>query len=248
MASFVVAREAAKGYVVKSADGPLAANWKDRALALLDDLGQPDPKGPEQFCRWVGPVPPSGEYVGTVVTVEPNGEARYHQWWFRLPERRTLPRLLPSGLFLLILLVGLITAFYVGRTTIPVSPPAPGIPLPGDTSKAEQATHPQPDPRHMKLDSQIDATRGVRKRLIEYLSQEGFAAPSAEVVDVKRSIKLIADLDTSPPPTESIRLNNTEVTRLLDLLKILEILEKSHPVLFMPSEHPENADPRPARP
>ena len=242
IASFVVERVPGKGYIVTSADGPMAAEWKDRALALLDDIGQPDPKGPEQFFRWVGPVPPSGEYVGTVVKLKPNGEARYDQSWFRLAQPMARRWLQGFGLLVAMLVVGLITGFYVGRTRVPDWSPQPEPPPEVSTPTAQDGSKAPPrDPRVVRFNMQLDSTRDVREKLIAYLSQEGFSAPSGEVVDVKRSIKMIADLDTSPPPRESIRLSNTEVAKLLDLLNILE---EVRPALSIRSDHSENVGPR----
>src|SRR5690606_28128834 len=90
-ACFVIERERGKGYQVTSAEGPCADEWRTRALTLLDVLGQPDPKGPAEYCRWVGPITPSEEYVSVSVKLMPNGEARYHQVWFEVPKPVTRP-------------------------------------------------------------------------------------------------------------------------------------------------------------
>lgn len=226
-ASFVVERVPGKGYQVTSAEGECAQEWKEQALALLDTLGQPDPRQPAEHFRWVGPITPGGEYVGVHVKLMPNGEARYHQAWFQRPKLRvSLTRSL-SWIFVLAVIFG--AGVLAGRTLFaPDGPMAPGPVsgnggLPGSSKVGPPAIDGPPDVRLTKLKNELASSRNVRAKLKEYLSQEVFTADiSRPVVDEKRSVKLIADLDETSPARESIRLTNIEVATLVRLLETLE--------------------------
>lgn len=228
-AGFVVKREPGKGYHVASADGPCADDFKARALTLLDTLGQPDPKGPEEYFRWVGPITPSGEYVGVFVRLMPNGEARYHQAWFRVPKPAMHSGRTISSLILVVL--GFVAGVFAGPTLSSLDPWRTSGSAPGRTEAPpnSQPVPPMngswPDDRMTNLINEIASARDVRLKLKQYLSQEGLAADlSQPVVDEKRSVKLIADLDRTPPPVESIRLSNVEVAKLIRLLEVIDEL------------------------
>ncbi len=221
-ATFVIEREAGKGYHVKSSSGPGAGELATPALALLDALGQPDPDGPEEYFRCLGPVGPSGEYVGVAVRLKPNGEARFHQAWFKVPSLQLRPPRLFRGLLLTAISVG-IAAFAVltfdrlSRGTSGQTEELSTVPDQRISTTPEKIA-PQDD-HIIKLKDVIASTCEVRLRLKEYLSQDGFAADlSRSVVDEKRSIKLIDDLDRAPPSLESIRLSNIEVAKLIRLM------------------------------
>ncbi|MCS6898106.1 MAG: hypothetical protein NZM29_09050 [Nitrospira sp.] len=226
-ACFVVERVPSEGYQVTSAEGRYANEWKGRALALLDALGQPDPTGPAEYYRWVGPIAPSGEYVGVFVKLTPNGEARYHQAWFQAAKPMTRP-MRSTGLLILLMIIIFAAGAFAGRmlftpgvSTTSSSISANGLP---GISKADPLTKvAPPDIRLTKLNHELASTRDVRAKLKGYLAQEGFAADtSTPVVDERRSVKLIADLDKTPPPLETIRLSNLEVAKLLRLLEMLD--------------------------
>jgi len=231
-ASFVVERECGKGYQVTSAEGAHADECKGRALALLDALGQPDPKGPEEYFRWFGPIKPAGECVGVSVKLLPNGEVRCHQAWFLLPKAAPSRRH-PVVLFACVLLAGLIVGALLGRIlfvqdreTLPGPPLGNGSPVKDKRDPPPKDTPPDIGTAQLKVE--LASSRNLRAKLRKYLSQEGFAADrSNAVTDEKRSVKLIADLDKTPPPQETILLSNIEVTRLLVLLEKLEDLATS---------------------
>lgn len=226
-ACFVVERVPSEGYQVTSAEGRYANEWKGRALALLDILGQPDPKGPAEYYCWVGPITPSGEYVGVSVKLTPNGEARYHQAWFQAAKPMTRPTR-SIGLLILVMLVIFAAGAFAGRmflapgvsTTVgPIS----GNDLPRNSKVDPSAKDTPPDARLTKLKNELASSRDVRAKLKGYLAQEGFAADtSTPVVDERRSVKLIADLDKTPPPLETIRLSNIDVAKVVRLLEALD--------------------------
>lgn len=225
-ACFVVERVPGQGYQVTSAKGRYANEWKARALALLDTLGQPDPKGPAEYHRWVGPIAPSGEYVGVSVKLTRNGEARFHQAWFETARPMTRPT--RCILLILVMLVIFATGALAGGMLLApglstTSGPISGNGLPGVSKSDPRTKDTPPDMRLTKLKNELDSSRDVRAKLKGYLAQEGFAEDiSTPVVDERRSVKLIADLDAAPPPLESIRLSNVEVAKLLRLLETLD--------------------------
>jgi len=230
-ACFVVQRSPGTGYQVASAEGDGADEWKERALALLDVLGQPDPNGPEESFLWVDS--PSGNYVGVSVTLLPNGEARYHQAWFQTP-RVPANRLRSVGLLILLLPFVFAGGMFTGRTVVLQDQPA----TPPRTSNSSVGDIDVPSPTKavsvlstLKLKEELGPSQLVRAKLKGYLSQEGLTADtSAPVVDERRAVKLIADLDKTPPPQESIRLSNVEVAKLLALLETIDQWAASEPL------------------
>lgn len=93
IASFVVERLPGEGYRVTSRDGPLADRLAGDALAVLDDLGQPDPRSPEITIRWLPPTRNRRYPIGIRIIRQPDGHVRFEQAWFGVgnhPERRTL--------------------------------------------------------------------------------------------------------------------------------------------------------------
>lgn len=226
-ACFVVERVPGTGYTVTASEGPRAGEWKGRALDLLDAIGQPDPKGPAEYVRLLGPIAPSGECVSVSVKLKSNGEAWYHQAWFQV-STKARPRSWNVSLAALALVVGFIAGMLAFRAF--VTPDRPTIPV----AVSNEVKPPQPigdsSPREpvwqnrvRKMHDDLGPSRELRAKLTAYLAQEGFAVDSsAPVVDKKRSVKLIADLDTTPPPRETIRLSNVEVAKLLQLLETLD--------------------------
>jgi len=229
-ACFVVERVPSEGYQVTSAEGRFADEWKGRALAILDLLGQPDPKGPAEYYRWVGPIMPSGEFVGVSVKLTANGEARYHQAWFQASK----PMIRPTryiGLLIFVMLVIFAAGAVAGNALI-----MPGVPstqatdqakggLPGIKKDDPTSKNVATDMRLTltKLKDEFTSSRDVCNKLKGYLAQKGLAADTSKpVVDELRSVKLIADLDKTPPPLETIRLSNLEVAKLLRLLETLD--------------------------
>lgn len=225
-ASFVVEREPGEGYQVTLAEGPRAEEWEQRALPLLDLIGQPEANGPAEYFRWVGPI--SGAYVGVFVKRMPNGESRFHQEWFQIPKRVSRTTWF-MGLAIVATLLVFAAVAVAGRALLVPDRPTdsdPAVEEPGSPGSSKVHSPEQvaaPDARTTKLKNELAASRDLRAKLKEYLSQEGFAADfSASVVDEKRSVKLIADLDNTPPPKETIRLSNIEVAKLLRLLEALD--------------------------
>ena len=226
-ARFVIERVPSKGYQVTRAEGQFADKWKKRALDLLDKLGQPDPNGPEEYYRWVIDRP--GVYVGVSVKLRPNGEAWYYQEWFQTAELKT--RLKRTIVIILVMLVtfgaGVLAdrKFFAPRDSTSADPISWNGGSPGTSKVDPSAKDGQPDMSLAKLKKELASSREVRDRLKDYLSQKEFTEDTSKsVVGLRRSVKLIADLDKTPPKQESISLNNVEVAELLKLLKTLETI------------------------
>ena len=226
-ACFVIERVPSKGYQVTRAEGQFADKWKKRALDLLDKLGQPDPNGPEEYYRWVIDRP--GVYVGVSVKLRPNGEAWYYQEWFQTAELKT--RLKRTIVIILVMLVtfgaGVLAdrKFFAPRDSTSADPISWNGGSPGTSKVDPSAKDGQPDMSLAKLKKELASSREVRDRLKDYLSQKEFTEDTSKsVVGLRRSVKLIADLDKTPPKQESISLNNVEVAELLKLLKTLETI------------------------
>ena len=169
-ACFVVEREPGKGYQVASAEGDYAAEWKGRALDLLDSLGQPDPKGPAEYFRWVGPITPSGEYVGVSVKLMPNGEARYHQAWFQVPKRTHRYARSIGSVIVVLLLVFAADAFAWRNLGVPDSQTAPApvaheAGSPGNSKPVPPVKDAPPDVRTTTLKNELASSRDVWAKL-----------------------------------------------------------------------------------
>jgi hypothetical protein len=127
-----------------------------------------------------------------------------------------------------LLLVFAAGAFAGRNLGVPDSQTAPGrvaeeAGSPGNSKPVPPVKDAPPDVRTTTLKTELASSRDVRAKLKEYLSQDGFAADtSISVVDEKRSVKLIADLDKTPPRNETIRLSNIEVAKLVKLLATLD--------------------------
>jgi len=221
-ATFLIEREPAEGYQVTSAQGRYAEQWKRRALDLLDTLGQPDPKGPSESQRLVGPVGPTGELVHVRVELLPTGEARYHQAWFQVPKAAFQPKR-ANRLLILVFCVGFLAgaaAFFLatgGKTLQGISGNG-GPPHTGEGSSSAKGV--QANPYSTKLQNELAATRELREKLIEYLSQEGLAADmSAPTV---RSVKLLI-WDLAVDSGEgSTKVHDFDAAKLLNLLRTLD--------------------------
>jgi hypothetical protein len=245
-ACFTIERKPGEGYQVTSAEGESTEEYKKHALDVLNVLGQPDPKGPEEYFRLIkSPTTPSGEYVHVQVNVLSNGEARYHQVWYRDFRTAIHPKWW-RRLLLLVLLVafsaGTVTGVYAERTLFGLDQAttpgdvAKNDSSPGNTKDEPPAKGTHPDKQSDVLKKVIDSSRkcqDVISKLKEYLSQEGLAAKrddstQGSTVTVKRSVVLLDDRSDeeqkSPLKVTLLRLNNDEVAKLLELLKELETI------------------------
>lgn len=222
-ACFTIQRERAKGYCVSSAEGPRADQWREHALTVLDALGQPDPDGPKEYFRLI--VMPTGDLVAAIVKLKDNGEALYYQYWYQVADLVSYSR---GWLSLLLVVFALIFSFFagVGADRAFLSGDGPDFAGRLQRMKAGQGND---QLKIVRCEQQLKAlwetakgSRDVCQKLVSYLSQEGFAATDLSNSPVKSSVRLIDDLDKSPPRVASIRLNNIEVAKLLALLEAVE--------------------------
>ena len=230
IARFVIERRPGKGYMVTCAEGERAEEWSGRSLTLLDLLGQPDPIGPDVTYRLVGPLSPSGEYVGVVIRKTLTGEAIYEQTWFLSPGQApgaapTIRGRLVSFLFgiVIVVVLGLGYFIYSERASRDSSAELPKVDVLADPPSASPPTSIPivPDPQFERLWSQLSKSQNIRRNVLKYLSQEGLYSKPSEVVEPKQSVKLVS-IAEKDPEHPILNLDTVEVTILLELLRSLE--------------------------
>lgn len=228
-AQFMIERVPGEGYQVTRAEGEGVEKAKRNALLLLDALGQPAPKGPKEAVYLVGPITSVGEYVTVTVTLTDNGEARYNQVWYQIGDSRSYRFGANVVALMMVFLVGIMTGALARHLVFapsgaPTQNQVSGTKNPPDNPSVDFAERPlELKARVEKLHNQCKSSHSVWVKLKEYLSQEGLAADLAQsVIEQRRSVKLIADLDSAPPPQETIRLNNIEVAKLVSLFDAME--------------------------
>jgi len=222
-AAFVIERRTGQGYVVTETVGQEADGLKDEALGLLDELGQPNPKGPDVTHFLLGPFRRGGGLVAVTVTLLESGEARYRQWWYRprAPRKRRRRWLLP----LCLILVGIVLGSSISRLFVGLTKP--------EIVVVEQPSTPPPEPKaavnHARLQKELMESRDVRNKLRNYLSMDGFAAPKGDVVQVKPAVMLNSVLVPNVIPRDRQRedLDTEEVRILVDLLDGLRDWQES---------------------
>jgi hypothetical protein len=126
--------------------------------------------------------------------------------------------LLTASLLIVFAMGALAGRAFDRRGAEPVTAPAPVVVQPpmNDVVSAEELNA-------ARLMQELRRSRGVREKLKRYLSQEGLAADkSVPVVEERRAVKLIADLDKAPPSQESMRLSNIDVEKVLALMEAIE--------------------------
>jgi len=247
---FVIEREPGTGFHVKSSGGPNAQDEERqrRALTLLEDLPQPDLASDKEKVWWVEPTDRIGEFALVWMEVRGNGERRYREFWFTVRQdilTRAWTRFCAAfwsrrffmgfGIGVLLVLAIGACAFWFGTQqgwiAIKLRQAEVEASVATDTqaSTTSELTSPggvDEDTRENRLLEKLIWSREERGKLKQYLSQPEFEA-SADVVKRGRCVKLIADLDGSPPPQESLQLDTLEVRHLLELLQELDRFEKS---------------------
>ena len=229
VAKFVVERIAGTGYCVTSSSGPECSALQKDAMTLLDKVKQTNAESDDVTCEWIGPIGPKGYFVGVTTVPTTDGELRYKQSWFAGGKRQLSIVTYVAGMILSLVVgmgVGAVAA-NLAVTTVDAPGGTPASDPRGLQAQENTDTdleRPADETAYDDLRTEIVATEELRAKMGEYLQQEGLAAdPSLPVIEEHRSVKIIADLDRSPPQRESIRLSNVEV---LALLKLLERLDK----------------------
>lgn len=231
VAKFVVERIAGTGYCVTSSSGPECSALQKDAMTLLDKVKQTNAEPDDVTCEWIGPVGSKGYFVGVTTSPTADGELRYKQSWFAGQKKQLAMVTYVAGM-ILSLVVGMGVGAVVANLAVTTVEAPGGTPASDPRGlKAHESTdtvfvQPANETAYDDLHTKIVATKELRVKIAEYLNQDGLAAdPSLPVVEERRSVKVIADLDRSPPPRESIRLSNVEVLALLKLLDRLDKLE-----------------------
>ncbi|MEJ5276422.1 MAG: hypothetical protein WHU94_10975 [Thermogemmata sp.] len=226
--TFRIERRPGEGYTVVSSEGQDAERQKQTALKLLDAIGQPDPKGPQQYERLVQ----HAEYcVRVSVQLQPDGTAQIRQKWFSMIPSAAHPgswRRVAQAL-LLCFLLGAGAGAWAGYSLGKQSPPPPTTAQkPEKKNETGKQPPPPPDETLKTLRDSLVRNQEVLQTLKQFLSQEGLAAPKEGASEKKRSIKVLVDLDPLPPGIrESLTLNNQQVRQLLDLLQeLLDALQR----------------------
>jgi hypothetical protein len=241
--TFEIERRPGRGYTVTSSHGEAADQRKDTALKLLDAIGQPDPKGPQQYGCYVQ----HAEYcVRVSVQLQPDGTAQIRQDWFRM-----IPSAASSGSWrrvakalLLCFLLGAGAGAWAGYSLGTQSPQPPTTtqkPEKKDEKEKQPPPSPSPDETLKTLRDSLVRNQEELQALKQFLAQEGLAAPKEGASERKRAIKVLVDLDPMPPGIrESLALNNQQVRQLLDVLQeLLDALQKLEKL-----NHPGNTKPQ----
>ena len=224
IAAYVVDRDPIRGYRVASREGREADAHADAALAALDAIGQPDPRGPQVAFRWLGPIEPSRCYVAVWVTMLPSGEARYQQAWYR-------PARVAKGSAWLwpVLSVALAAVAFGGGVLIErwdrnLLEPVPPIHAPAPV-QAKASNEPKlRDVAGPLITAIADADNPVTV-LEQFLGQDGIAAPVDDAgnrsgPEVERVVTLTASQEFGKRvPSDKKTFSNYEAAKLLSLFR-----------------------------
>ena len=231
VATFVIEREAAKGYRVTARRGDEAGVFAEAAIKLLDRLGQPDPRAEPVSFRWLDSVGPARCCVGVWVSLLPSGEARYQQAWYRPSEHRRRKRAWIWPV-LSVAIAGL--SFWSGgvlwqQTT---TAPAPAIVEPVEPVLPTTS----PPPKLVKLvDSLVVAIKAAENPLTvldEFLGQDGVAvaiddAGNRSGPQRDNVVKLTATVAFKDLPYPEKRFSNHEAAKLLLLIRHLRSIARA---------------------
>lgn len=223
-AVFVVERRPGHGYTITSASGERAPHLHRAAIEVLEQLGQPDPRGPEEVERWVPAAGPQRQPVFVRIRRSAEGESVYQQTWFPAP---TPPR---RKLWPWFALAGAL--FLAGGATgwnWRGPPPAPQQPQAVTPSPIEKPS-PRPDPG-VPVASRTDAllkdpirkARAPRQKLAEFLKQPGLAGWPEESGVIEETVRLNDNRKaTHGVKIEPVYLTSDEVRVLRALLEALD--------------------------
>ncbi len=229
-AVFVIERRPGEGYAITNQQGPESDHLKTAAVHLLDVIGQPDPAGPKELHKWLGPVGPTGHFVGVTVHLFETGQARFHQSWFRSPQRKGAGLQLVISLVVLCLLIGVLTGATVGHLWAYGQPNSTGraeIAGPSDVDTADtdvpKSKEPMPtvasDLRLNELRRQLSESRRLRQAFQEFLEQEGLAkGKSQHVYEPITTVRIIGFVDWSLKKPR-VEWDPLDVRKMLDFLE-----------------------------
>lgn len=223
VAVFVVERQPGQGYCVASSRGSEAESLREQALRILDELGQPDPRGPEEIHRWFGPVGSRSHFVGVAIKRLASGEVSYTQAWFSsgtaIPATEHLGWRTVLVLVIFALVGGVICGWFMHakrdfgavstRNTEEIKPTRPLPPAPNSSVVSLKA----------KISEASDTLEKIRK----YFQQERLLPkPNLKVVERSPSIRLQSNLSFGSLDQNYLDLDNVEVRSLLDVFNALQ--------------------------
>lgn len=220
-AVFVVERRPGHGYGVTSAHGPAADRLQRAAVEVLDELGQPDPRGPDEVQRWMPAAGPDRQPVFVRIRRAADGESVYHQAWFPPAVKPPRPPLKPLP-WLVAALVLWAAGVALGWTWRgPVEAPTPPVPPPSEERPKDAP------PVVVRADAALQVpvrkARDARKKLADFLTQPGLTGWPDEPGTVERTVEL-RDFRRTPRGVkiEPVYLTGDEARALRALLDALD--------------------------
>lgn len=219
-AVFVVERLPGRGYVVTSATGHRSQVLAPAALAILDRLGQPDPRGPDEVQRWLPDAGPDHQPVYVRIHRTSEGESVYRQTWFP-PIAPVVPPKRRRGYGWLVLAAMLFvsgSAFGWWCRPLPLQPIAQPEPTPIPVPKPTQVTR-----NDAWLQVPLRKASEPRRKLAEFLRQPGLTGWPEEAGLVERTVEL-RDFRKTPRGVkiDPVYLTADEARALRSLLETLE--------------------------
>lgn len=228
-AIFVVERRPGQGYGVTSSQGPQAASLQRAAVEILNLLGQPDPRGPEEIQRWIPNAGPQQQSLFVRIRRTPEGESVYHQAWFAASGSEPVQPPAPGGnrgwlAWILFLLMGGVLGWMLRGSL--AAPPSIEQPSPGGSATAPPPVLPDPAAlgrTDAALQVPVRLSREVRKKLHQFLGQPGLTGWPEEADTVEQTVEL-RDFRKTPRGVkiDPLYLTSDEVRSLRRLLETLE--------------------------
>jgi hypothetical protein len=224
-AIFVVERRPGQGYTITSATGARAPALQRAAVEILDQLGQPDPRGPEEIERWLPAAGPDQQPLFVRIRRTAEGESVYHQSWFpaNLPPARPRRTLWPwFAAAALLFLAGGATGWTCRGQHPEAQPERQVKPEPGEKQG------PRPDPPTVSrtdalLQLPMRRAREVRKKMAEFLKQPGLSGWPEEPGVVEETVRVNDNRKaTHGVKIEPVYLTSDEVRALRTLLEALD--------------------------
>lgn len=88
VAIFCIERVKGEGYAITSSSGTHSLELGSFALALLDNIGQPDHNSVPDFCKSFEVITDRKYIVAVRINLLPNGESNFNQEWFFCDQTR----------------------------------------------------------------------------------------------------------------------------------------------------------------
>jgi hypothetical protein len=240
VASFVVQRLPGEGYRVTLRDGPLADRLASAALSVLDDLGQPDPRSPENTTRWLAPTRDRKHPVGIRIMRQPEGDVRFEQTWFAAAPPQKTRTAWPWLIALFGVVAGGLAGFAIERIDRPPCPdPAPPATLVDASDRLQLLRQ-----KASTADRGISRIRSLLGLAEPQLRGRGQLAPEGPSVVICRKMLPVETNDFHLDAYFGDQvLSPDEISALLGLFDSLkQIPTASFPVPGTPEDHTNEPD------